>query len=122
VNEIGPTIAESVWTYLRDPENRREIDRLQAEIRLEAPAAGESEKRPLEGKSFVLTGTLSEPRPRVRARIEEAGGTVTSSVSSRTDYVVAGEKAGSKRQQAEELGVPILDEAALHRLLEDETE
>ena len=61
----------------------------------------------------MLTGTLSEPRARVRTRIEQAGGVVTSALSQRTDYLVAGESPGSKHRKAEELGIPILDEEAL---------
>ena len=72
----------------------------------------------LADKSFVLTGTLSEPRPRVQTQIEAAGGKVTSSVSKQTDYLVAGESPGSKREKAEKLGVTVIDEAALRRLLE----
>jgi DNA ligase (NAD+) len=118
VNEVGPTIAESVRTYLGDPENRAEIERLRGELTLDEPPAREPQARPLEGKTLVLTGTLSAPRSQVRGEIEEAGGVVTSSVSQQTDYLVAGESPGSKRRKAEELGIPVLDEEALRRLLE----
>ena len=67
--------------------------------------------------SFVVTGTLSEPRTRVQERIRAAGGAVRSSLSAQTDYLVAGEKAGSKLRKAEELGVAIIDETALQQML-----
>ncbi len=118
IPEVGPIIAASVRTFLDDPANREEIVRLRGLLRIaSAPAAGPAEGRALEGKSFVLTGTLSEPRTRVQERIEAAGGKLTSSISSRTDYVVAGESPGSKLRKAETLGVAVIDEAELRRLL-----
>jgi DNA ligase (NAD+) len=117
VPEIGPTIAESVFTYLRDRETRAEIERLAREVRIEEGAPAQARARPLEGKTFVLTGTLSEPRSRVQERIEAAGGKVLSSISGKTDYLVAGEAPGSKLRRAEELGVSVIDEGALRRLL-----
>jgi len=69
------------------------------------------------GKTFVITGTLSKPRDEIAAQIKAAGGKVTDSVSKKTDYVVAGEAAGSKLAKAQQLGVTVLDETALNRLL-----
>ncbi|MCP1726954.1 DNA ligase (NAD+) [Natronospira proteinivora] len=78
-----------------------------------------TEQTPLSGRTFVLTGTLSEmTREEAKAAIEKAGGKVTSSVSGKTDYLVAGEAAGSKLDKAEKLGVTVLDESGLSRLLE----
>ena len=68
-------------------------------------------------KTFVLTGTLSRPRPEIAALIIAAGGKVSGSISAKTDYLVAGEDAGSKLKKAEQLGVTVLDEAGLKRLL-----
>ncbi len=80
-----------------------------------------ADESPLAGKTFVLTGTLAEmTRDEARAAIEAAGGKVTGSVSSRTDYLVAGDKAGSKRDKAEKLGVPVLSEDKLKALLAGE--
>jgi DNA ligase (NAD+) len=74
---------------------------------------------PLAGKTFVLTGTLPElTREQATERITAAGGRVTGSVSKKTDWLVAGEGGGSKRANAERLGVPIIDEAALLELVE----
>jgi DNA ligase (NAD+) len=121
VPEIGPVIAQAVHAYLHDPENRAEIERLLARVdlgerreRRSAPGG----PRPLDGKSFVLTGTLSRPRAEVQALIEAAGGKVTGTVSKKTDYVVAGESPGSKARKAAELEVPVLDEDGLRALLE----
>ena len=75
----------------------------------------------LEGKSFVITGTLPTlSREECTALITSPGGTVKGSVSKKTDYLVAGEAAGSKLQKAEDLGIPILDEAALKEMLQSE--
>jgi DNA ligase (NAD+) len=72
---------------------------------------------PFAGKRVVITGTLSRPRGYFVERLEEAGGTFTSSVSKNTDYVLAGEEAGSKLERANALGVPVLDEPAFEELL-----
>jgi DNA ligase (NAD+) len=119
VGDIGPIIAESVHVFLSDPANRREVERLLERVEPRPPehVAG-STSQVLAGKSFVLTGTLSEPRPRVQEQIEAAGGKVTGSVSKKTDFVVAGESPGSKRARAEELGVVVIDEAELRRMFE----
>ncbi|MBW2273417.1 MAG: NAD-dependent DNA ligase LigA [Deltaproteobacteria bacterium] len=121
IDGVGPVIAESVERFFADPRNLAEVERLRKlGLRWEkrepkVPSAAET--GPLCGKTFVLTGTLSAPRDEFKRRIEEAGGKVTGSVSKKTDYVVAGEAAGSKARKAEELGVEILDEAGLEALL-----
>jgi DNA ligase (NAD+) len=85
-------------------------------MELEGPPPGQG---PLAGKTFVLTGTLPDlTREQASERIVAAGGRVTSSVSKKTDYVVAGENAGSKLTKAESLGVPVLDEPGLLGLLD----
>ncbi|MCU0226441.1 MAG: NAD-dependent DNA ligase LigA [Bryobacterales bacterium] len=119
--EIGPKVARSIRDYLDDPHNRALVDRLRAaglQFTFDAPPP----KAMLEGvagKTFVLTGTLpTMTRDDAKARIEEAGGKVTGSVSKKTDYVVAGDEAGSKLDKARTLGVPVLDEAGLLALLE----
>lgn len=121
VDEIGPIIAASLAEHLSEPENRAEIERLVTVLEIEPGGAPKgptpSEDGPLAGQTFVLTGTLSEPRATFRARIEAAGGAVTGSVSKKTSYVVAGESPGSKARKARELGVAVLDEAGLIALL-----
>ena len=76
-----------------------------------------SSEGPLAGKRVVITGTLSRPRDHFIERLEAAGGTFTSSVSKNTDYVLAGEEAGSKLERARDLGVPVIDEAGFDELL-----
>jgi len=116
-DEIGPTIAASVRAFLEDPHNRQELERLEKELSI---AVIESQVQAVEGianKTFVLTGALSKPREEFAGRIRAAGGKVSGSVSKKTDYVVAGERAGSKRTKASELGVQILEESELEALL-----
>ena len=117
---IGPTIAESVASFFADPSNRAEVERMvELGIRWKAKAAVRATRgpQPLAGKTFVLTGSLSAPRDQFKQRITLAGGKVTGSVSSKTDFVVAGESPGSKVTKAQKLGIEVLDEAALTKLL-----
>ncbi len=122
VEGVGPIIAERVRTYFDEPAHEEEIARLRERgVRwppIEVRSADEPAEGPLSGKTFVLTGTLEGlSRSEARARIEAAGGKVTSAVSKKTDYVVAGEAAGSKLKKARELEVAILDAAGLEALL-----
>jgi DNA ligase (NAD+) len=113
VEGVGPIIAESVAAFFADPRNRSELASLR-ELGVHWPR-GEG---PLAGKSFALTGTLEGmTREEAKERIEAAGGKVASSVSKKTDYVVAGADPGSKLRKAEELGIEVLDEAGLRSLL-----
>ena len=123
VEEVGPVIAESVRTFFAASRNREQIDRLRAagvDPVEAAPAARDAAAAALAGKTLVLTGTLEAmTRTEAKARIEALGGRVAGSVSGNTDYVVAGESPGSKRQKAEQLGVTVIDEARFRALLED---
>jgi DNA ligase (NAD+) len=118
VHEIGPTVARSVHDWFRDPANQRLVEQLRkAGLRTEEDAAAPG-SRTLEGKQFVLTGTLeSMTRGEAQAAIEERGGRVTSSVSKKTSYVVVGRDPGSKADKARELGLDVVDEAAFRALL-----
>ncbi len=115
---MGPILAESVSEHLAEPQVWEMIERLRAhglQLVGEAPAAAEG---PLAGKTFVLTGTLPTlTRDQATELIEAAGGRATSTVSKKTDYVVAGDSAGSKLEKAERLGVEVLDEDSLRALL-----
>ena len=122
MRDVGPVIAESVSQFCAYEENRRTLHRLSAAgVRLdqEPVAASPSDAaQTLAGKVFVLTGTLPNlKRSDAQALIEGAGGRVTSSVTRKTDYVVAGSDPGRKLQQAEDLSIPVLNEAALQDLL-----
>ena len=115
VPDVGPVVAASVRTFLDEPRNRRLLDRLrEAGLNFEEPNAeggrGPGEVR-LAGQTFVLTGTLaSQSRDEARRAIESRGGKVTSSVSKKTSYVVAGADPGSKLAKAEDLGITVLTE------------
>ncbi|HEX9140238.1 MAG TPA: NAD-dependent DNA ligase LigA, partial [Steroidobacteraceae bacterium] len=120
VPDIGPVIAAHVHEFWAVPDHRREIKRLQdAGLKWteHAPAARPSEG-PLTGLTVVLTGTLTRhTREQAGEQLRALGAKVSGSVSAKTDYVIAGAEAGSKRARAEQLGVAILDEAALEQLL-----
>jgi DNA ligase (NAD+) len=115
---IGPEVATAVTLFFEQPANRAVIERLRAAgLDLTAPKR-ERVAGALAGKTFVLTGTLpSLTREKAAEMIAAAGGKVTSAVSSKTDYVVAGEAAGSKLIKAEELGLAVLDEESLRALV-----
>ena len=121
VDEIGARIAESVRAFFASEQNRKLLDRLLGEgLRMEEEGASEADDAdlPLEGKVFVLTGSLAEmTRNEAAARVQALGGKVSGSVSGKTDFVVAGEKAGSKLRKAEKLGVEVLDQAGFEELL-----
>ena len=117
---VGPEIIQSVANFLHQPHNREIIEQLRASgavTEQETVPAGRTDGR-LQGKSFVLTGTLPNlSREQAKALIEAEGGKVVGSVSAKTDYVVAGSEAGSKLAKAQELGIRLLDEAEFMQLL-----
>jgi DNA ligase (NAD+) len=118
VNDIGPKVAETVHEFFANEKNLALIERLRA-AGLSFTAERRVRGTKLEGLTFVLTGTLPTlTREAAKEKIESAGGKVSGSVSKKTNYVVAGEEAGSKLDKATSLGVSVLDEAALISLLE----
>jgi len=121
VPEIGPTIAASVHEWLASEYGRRTIAGLRAAgLRLDVPETERVSGGPLTGKTLVVTGTLAGfTRQEAEAAIRQAGGRASSSVSKKTDYLVAGDEAGSKLATAQKLGVTVLDEAAFRKLLTD---
>src|SRR5229473_1575942 len=117
--DVGEVIAHSIVQWHGDERNRKLIERLrQAGVNFKSELYQPKAKAgPLAGKTFVLTGTLPNlKREEAAARIEALGGKVSGSVSKKTDYVVAGEEAGSKLEKAQKLGVKIIDEAGLLKL------
>jgi DNA ligase (NAD+) len=118
VEEVGPRVSEAIREFFAEEKNRELVARFRSaglrmteEIKPKGP-------QPLTGQTFVLTGTLPTlTRDEAKAKIEAAGGKVSGSVSKKTNYVVAGEEAGSKLDKARELGVAVLDEAALIQML-----
>jgi DNA ligase (NAD+) len=121
IPEIGLTVAESVRDWFHDEGNRVLCDRLRAAgVNTESTRKSSAtlDER-FVGKQFVLTGALSSfTRDEAKALIEARGGRVNSSVSKKTDYVVAGEAAGSKLDKAESLGVTVIDEPGFKTMLE----
>ncbi len=120
VPDVGPIVANSIYTFFRQAHNLDVIDKLIAagihwpKVEVKAP-----EVLPLAGKVIVLTGTLeSMSRPEAKKHLQALGAKVTGSVSKKTDWVIAGEAAGSKLKKAQELGVEVLDEAGLLNLLQ----
>jgi len=113
-DEVGPKVSQSIRQFFHEPRNRELVEKLRQagltfDHAIKAKIAGK-----LAGKVFVLTGTLPNlSREDAKAKIEAAGGKVTGSVSRKTDYVVAGEDAGSKLDKARALGVEVLDEKRL---------
>jgi DNA ligase (NAD+) len=118
VNEVGPRIAESIVEFFSIAANRKLVERLR-EAGLTLTGQKKQRGTKLAGKTFVLTGTLAHfTRDEAKKMIEDAGGKVTGSVSKKTDYVVAGADAGSKLDKAKELGVEVIDEEELRRLID----
>jgi DNA ligase (NAD+) len=118
VEDVGPTVAESIAFFFRQPENIELLRKLkQAGLNFRSREERRGD-RPLAGKAFVLTGTLSKfPREEAAEIIESLGGKVTSSVSSKTNYLVVGKAPGSKVDKARQLGIPVLDEEEFLKLV-----
>ena len=119
VRDVGPIVAQSILQFFAEPHNLDVVNKLRAAgVHWPESQGLQQSAGILNGKTLVLTGTLPTlTRDAAKEKIEAAGGKVAGSVSKKTDYVVAGEEAGSKLAKAQELGVPILDEAGLLALL-----
>jgi DNA ligase (NAD+) len=126
IDQIGPTMAKSIFEYFNDAENRSVIEKLLAAgVKPEQPKARRSPSRDalrrekLAGKTIVVTGTLENfSRQQAQQAIKEAGGKSSSSVSKKTDFVLAGENPGSKLQKARKLGVEVIDEKQFMKMIE----
>ena len=122
VKDVGPVVADSIHTFFAQPHNREVVDQLRAcGVQWEEGEPAEKAPQILAGLTVVLTGTLPTlGRDAAKDMLEAAGAKVSGSVSKKTSYVVAGAEAGSKLAKAEELGVPVLDEAGMLALLRGE--
>jgi DNA ligase (NAD+) len=110
IDGIGPKVADAVVAFFAEPKNREAVHALLDEIHI-IPVEAPAQTSPVAGKTVVFTGTLEKmTRNEAKARAESLGAKVSGSVSAKTDIVVAGPGAGSKRKQAEALGVTIIDE------------
>ena len=119
IDGVGPVIANAVGGWSADVAHQRTMRRLvERGIEPRQKPGGESAEAPLADQTFVLTGSLSRPRYELKEMLEGLGATVSTSVSQKTSYLVAGEQPGGKLAKARELGVEVLDEAGLNELLE----
>ena len=117
--DVGPVVASHIASFFRQEHNLEVLERLLAAgIHWPAISKPAADAQPLADKTFVLTGSLSRPRGQVKAQLEGLGARVAGSVSKKTDYVVAGEAAGSKLAKAEDLGIEILDENQLQEMID----
>ena len=119
IDEIGPKMAESIYEYFRDRQNRSVVDELLAEG--VKPIQTKTRRRgKLAGKTIVVTGTLENfSRQQAQEAISRAGGKAVSSVSKKTDFVLAGTGAGSKLEKAHKLGVKVINEKQFLEMIED---
>jgi len=118
IEGVGETVAEAIKDFFDEPHNRRAVDHLLEEVEVAPVAAPRVSGSPVAGKTVVFTGTLEKmTRPEAKARAESLGAKVASSVSKKTDLVIAGPKAGSKLAEAEKLGVTVIDEDAWLKLI-----
>ncbi|VTU29174.1 NAD-dependent DNA ligase LigA [Variovorax sp. PBL-E5] len=119
VNDVGPAVATSLRTFFDQPHNREVVEQLRAcGVHWEEGEPAARIPKPLAGKTFVITGTLPTlSRDEAKDKLESAGAKVAGSVSKKTDYVVAGEEAGSKLDKARDLGVAVIDEERMLEIL-----
>ena len=117
IEGLGPILAQNIVDWFTDAHNQTVLAKMQAAgVNMQAEekvVAGTA----LAGQTFVLTGTMSAPRGEIKALVEANGGKVTSGVSKKTSYVVAGDSPGSKVEKAEKSGVPVISEDELRALL-----
>ena len=118
VEDIGPVIAKNIFLFFEDKNNLKEIADLLAQGVLVQEQKNQTASQIFAGKTFVLTGTLSQPRKEFEKLIESHGGKCAGSVSKKTDFVLAGQEAGSKLDKAKELGVKVLDEQEFLKMLQ----
>jgi DNA ligase (NAD+) len=114
IHGIGEVVSKSIFDWFREKENKKLVDLLLHEVKI---VEGETKSQKLSGKTFVLTGSLSMDRDDAKEKIRANGGSISSSVSKKTSYVLSGDNPGSKHEKAEELGVDILTEEKFLKLI-----
>jgi len=119
IEGIGETVAKAIKDYFANTQNLNTVERLIKETVITYPSKSDLINKILSGKTFVITGELSQPREMFAEMIKNLGGKVSSSVSKKTDFVLAGENAGSKLSKANELGVKVINEEELRQLIEN---
>ncbi|HSW60230.1 MAG TPA: BRCT domain-containing protein, partial [bacterium] len=117
IEGIGETVAQSIKDFFNNFENRTVVDRLTQETTIRYPEKSDLINKILSGKTFVITGELSQPRENFAELIKNLGGKVSSSVSKKTHYLLAGENAGSKLSKAIELNVKVINEEEFKQLI-----
>ncbi|PYL65847.1 MAG: DNA ligase (NAD(+)) LigA, partial [Verrucomicrobia bacterium] len=117
--DVGEVVGRSIEQFFQEKRNRKMIESLeQLGVRPQIePRREQGTESPFTGSTWVLTGTLSEPRDEIAEMIIQRGGKVSTSVSKKTNYLLAGEEPGSKLAKAQQVGVRILDEAAFRKML-----
>ena len=118
IDGIGPEIARSIVDFFANDENRRLLEELSRAGVAPKEAPVPKKSLPLDGLTFVITGTLSVPRDAIKKALQEAGAKVSGSVSKKTNFLVAGDSPGSKLDKARALNVEVIDESGLRKLLE----
>jgi DNA ligase (NAD+) len=118
IPDVGEVVGKSISDFFQEPRNRKTIERLEKlglkpQVEPRKPRTDSA----IAGSTWVITGTLSKPREEIAESIIERGGKVSSSVSKKTSYLLAGEAAGSKLEKAKALGVRVIDEAAFRGML-----
>ena len=119
IEGIGPIVAESIVEWFEDKENQKLLSKLLKHVTIEqSESSSQDLGKKLEGKTFVLTGTLETmSREEAKQKIRDLGGNISSSVSKETDFIVAGENPGTKYEKALELGVQVLNERELEKII-----
>lgn len=116
--DVGPIVAGHIQAFFHEARNQQVIENLQAAgIHWPTPKKGAASNLPLLGHTYVITGTLSQPREDMKAQLVALGAKVSGSISAKTTALIVGENAGSKLEKAKKLGVPVLDEAAFEQLV-----
>ena len=118
IPDVGAVVAGSIHEFFQEPRNRQMIARLQKlGVRPQVEPKKQTADSKIAGTTWVITGTLSQPREEIAELISQRGGKVSGGVSKKTSYLLAGEAAGSKLDKARELGVKVLSEAEFRKLL-----